>query len=162
MHYIVDGHNLIGHSRTIRLTDPDDEAQLTDALHRWVLRNKRARITVVFDGGVYGHPLRLDRPNVRTVFARSPQDADTRLIALIQAIAEPQAFRIVTSDRMVAAAAKAHGVQVIDSAQFATELEQPSKTRHNAVRKQRTEPKLPRTEVEDWLRLFGEEPPTAD
>ena len=162
MHYIVDGHNLIGHSRTIRLTDPDDEAQLTDALHRWVLRNKRARITVVFDGGVYGHPLRLDRPNVRTVFARSPQDADTRLIALIQAIAEPQAFRIVTSDRMVAAVAKAHGLQVIDSAQFAAELEQPSKTRHNAARKQRTEPKLPRTEVEAWLRLFGEEPPTAD
>ncbi len=162
MHYIVDGHNLIGHSRTIRLTDPDDEAQLTDALHRWVLRNTRARITVVFDGGVYGHPLRLDRPSVRTVFARSPQDADTRLIALIQAIADPQAFRIVTSDRMVAAAAKAHGVQVIDSAQFAAELEQPSKPRHNAVRKQQTEPKLPRTEVEAWLRLFGEEPPTAD
>ena len=159
MHYIVDGHNLIGHSRTIQLTDPNDEAKLTDALHRWVLRSGRAQVTVVFDGGVYGHPLRLDRPNVRTVFAHSPRDADTKLIAMIDAITETQGYRIVTSDRIVAAAAKARGVQVITSAQFAAELEQPAKPRRIPARKQRPEQKLPRTEVEEWLRLFGEDPP---
>ena len=162
MHYIIDGHNLIGHSRTIQLTDPDDEAQLTDVLHRWVLRHGRARVTVVFDGGVYGHPQSMERPHVRTVFAYSPQDADTRLIALIQAITDPNSFRVVSSDHMVATAAQAKRVQVISSIQFAAELEQPTKRQRGPARKQRPEAKLPRTEVEDWLRLFGEEPPTPD
>lgn len=121
-----------------------------------------ARVTVVFDGGVYGHPHSLERPNVRTVFAHSPQDADTRLIALIQTITEPSAFRVVSSDHMVAAAAQAKRVQVITSIQFAAELEQPSKRQRRPARKQRPEAKLPRTEVEDWLRLFGKEPPTTD
>ncbi len=156
MHYIVDGHNLIGQCRTIRLQDPDDEAKLVDMLHRWVLRQNRKQVTVVFDGGVYGHPQTLDRPAVRAVFAHSPQDADARLARLIEQISDTRGYCVVTSDRAVARVAEARGITVIDATSFATQLEQPERTpRRMVARRQRAEPKLSRNEVDNWLREFG-------
>ncbi len=156
MHYIVDGHNLIGQSRTIALDDPDDEAQLVAMLHRWVLRHERVRITVVFDGGIYGHPHDLSRPSVRVLFAHSPRDADARIIQLIHAVDEPGRYCVVTSDRAVAGEAAARGIRVLDSARFSAELEQPESSKRRApARLPSPEPKLPRAEVDDWLRIFG-------
>ncbi len=156
MHYIIDGHNLIGQCRTIRLSDADDEAQLIQYLHRWVLRNQRHRITVVFDGGVYGHPQALDRPGVRPIFAHSPQDADTRLIRLIDQVTEPRQYRVVTSDRSVAQVAQARQIEVIGADRFATQLEQPTgPARQRSPRRSKPEPKLSKAEVDDWLKEFG-------
>jgi hypothetical protein len=155
MDYIIDGHNLIGRCRTIRLTDPDDEAQLVHALHRWVLRNQRHRITVVFDGGVYGHPQAAEPPGVHAIFAHSPQDADSRLIRMIGQIAEPQRYRVVTSDRTVAAVAQARRIEVISAEQFATHLEQPKRPSRAQPRRARPEPKLSKAEVDNWLKEFG-------
>lgn len=156
MHYIIDGHNLIGRCRTIRLGDPDDEAQVVDYLHRWLLRHRQHSITVVFDGGVYGHPQPLDRPGLRAVFAHSPQDADTRLITLIKRIQEPQRYRLISSDQAVVAAARTHRIEVIDASQFATQIEQPSHAPSSSkARRPRLEPKVSRAEVDQWLREFG-------
>lgn len=162
MQYIVDGHNLIGQCRSIDLGEPDDEAKLVAALHRWVLRQTGTSITVVFDGGVYGHPQALDRAGVRTVFAYSPQDADARLIRLIEHLGDPIKYRVVTNDRAVAAAAQDRGVQVVSATSFATQIEQrPSATRRT-LRRQRPEPKLSRNEVDDWLREFGHDDTLVD
>ncbi|HEX6293182.1 MAG TPA: NYN domain-containing protein [Herpetosiphonaceae bacterium] len=156
MHYIIDGHNLIGQCRTIRLTDPDDEARLVDYLHRWVLRHHRHRITVVFDGGVYGHPQALEPPGIRAVFARSPQDADERLIRLIDRVTEPRQYRVVTSDRSVATVAHARQIEVIRAERFAAQLEQPtSPARSRRPQRPRPEPKLSKAEVDRWLKEFG-------
>lgn len=162
MHYIIDGHNLIGRCRTIRLGDPDDEAQLVDHLHRWLLRHSQHSIMVVFDGGVYGHPQPLDRPGLRAVFAHSPQDADTRLITLIKRLEEPQRYRLVSSDRAVAAAAHERQLEVIDASVFAAQIEQPSQApRSSKARRPRLEPKISRAEVDQWLREFGVGPDEA-
>jgi hypothetical protein len=159
MHYIIDGHNLIGQCRTIRLTDPDDEARLISYLHRWILRNTRHRITVVFDGGVYGHPQSLEPPGVRAIFAHSPQDADTRLIRLIDQITEPQQYRVVTSDRSVATVAQARQIEVIRADRFAAQLEQPARpSQSRSQRRLRPEPKLSKAEVDHWLNEFGIDP----
>jgi predicted RNA-binding protein with PIN domain len=155
MHYIIDGHNLIGRCRTIRLADPDDEAQLVHLLHRWVLRNQRHRITVVFDGGVYGHPQALEPPGVQAIFAYSPQDADSRLIRLIGQVAEPGRYRVVTSDRSVATAAQTRGIEIVSAEQFATQLEQLAGQARTQPRRARPEPKLPKAEVDNWLKEFG-------
>ena len=158
MHYIIDGHNLIGRCRTIRLGDADDEAQLVRYLHRWVLRNHRHRITVIFDGGVYGHPQALEPPGVRSIFAYSPQDADTRLIKLIKQVTEPRQYRVVTSDHLVAAAAKTRKIEVISAALFANQIEQPTPTKRTQQRgRPQPEPKLSRAEVDRWLKEFGVE-----
>lgn len=156
MQYLVDGHNVIGQSRTIRLNQPDDEAQLVAALHRWVLRHRRHEITVVFDRGAYGHPEALDRPGVRAIFAHSPHDADARLLTMIKRVAEPHRYRVVTSDHRIVAAANARGIAVIGAAHFAALLEQPSApSQRRGPRRTRAEPKLARAEVERWLQEFG-------
>lgn len=156
MHYLIDGHNLIGQCRTITLGAPDDEAQLVDLIHRWVLRHPSHHVTIVFDGGVYGHPQTLDRPGVRALFAHSPQNADARLHKLIAAIDAPRGYRVVSADRAVAQAARDRGVEVIDARRWAIELETPVAQRHTTAKRARPEPKLPRAEVDDWMQLFGE------
>lgn len=162
MHYIIDGHNLIGRCRTIRLGDPDDEAQLVDYLHRWLLRHPQHSITVVFDGGVYGHPQPLDRPGLRAVFAHSPQDADTRLVTLIKRLEEPQRYRVVSADRAIMTAARERRLEVIDSSQFAAQIERSTTTsRPGKARRPRLEPKVSRAEVDQWLREFGIGPDEA-
>jgi len=155
MHYLIDGHNLIGKCRTISLGAPDDEAQLIDLLHRWLLRNNRHQSTVVFDGGVYGHPEQLRAAGIRVIFAHSPQDADARLKQLIECITDRQQYRVVTSDRAVAAMAHAHGIEIVTAEQFAAQLEQPVPKEKRPQRRRRPEPKLSRNEVENWLREFG-------
>lgn len=156
MHYIIDGHNLIGQCRTIRLADPDDEARLAELLHRWLLRRPRTTLTVVFDRGVYGHPQSLSRTDLQVIFEHSPRDADTRILHLIAGAADPRRVAVVTADRRVADAARARGLKVVASAAFAAELEAPptAHARGRAARN-RPEPKLSRTEVDQWLRLFG-------
>jgi uncharacterized protein len=156
MHYLIDGHNLIGQCRTITLGAPDDEAQLVDLIHRWLLRHPHHRATIVFDGGVYGHPQKLDRPGVRAVFAHSPQDADARLQKLIAATDAPRGYRVVSADRMVRQAAQERGVEVIDARQWAVEIEKPIGARATGAKRARPEPKLPRAEVDEWMQLFGE------
>jgi uncharacterized protein len=156
MNYLIDGHNLIGQCRTIRLDDPDDEARLVDALHRWVLRHPRHTVTVIFDGGVYGHPQQVSRPGVQAVFAHSPRDADDRLLHQLKRISDPKRYRLVTSDQRIATAARDRGVEVIRSEAFASEIERPSAARHRRPPpRSRPEPKQPRDEVEAWLREFG-------
>lgn len=162
MHYIIDGHNLIGQSRTIRLSDPEDEARLTDLLHRWLLRRTRTQITVVFDRGVYGHPQTLARTDLNVIFEHSPRDADTRILHLIAKAGSPAAVAVVTSDRRVGDAARQRGIRVIASASFAAELESPSPPARGRAHKRRPEPKLARSEVEQWLRLFGADEAAGD
>lgn len=156
MRYLIDGHNLIGSSRSIRLSDADDELKLLSALHRWVLRNPRHQITVVFDNGVYGAAApRYER--VEAIWTHSPQDADTRLVQLISRAAAAQT-RLVTSDRSVAAVARQRGIEVLPSAGFMARLEAPPAAKRGSTRaQQRPEPKLPRAEVDSWLAEFGED-----
>jgi uncharacterized protein len=155
MLYLVDGHNLIGSSRSIRLTDEDDEAKLLSLLHRWVLRNPRHRVVVVFDNGVHGHPSPRHE-GIEVVWTHSPQDADARLKQLM-ARGDAAQTRLVTSDRGVIAVARDRGIEIRSSASFMAELEAPARAsrRAEARKKQRPEPKLSRAEVDSWLAEFG-------
>lgn len=165
MHYLIDGHNVIGQSRTIRLHDPDDEQQLLSALHRWLLRTGKHRITVVFDGGTYHAHRAPSFPGVEAIFARSPQDADERLKRLITRIAEPKRYRLVTSDRAIIAVAQPRGIEIVNAATFAAQLDQPDRPSRSPgkLAKPRPEPKLSRAEVDRWLAEFGViEPPESN
>ena len=155
MHYLVDGHNLIAHLPGIELSDPEDEAKLVELLHRFVLRHPGHRITVVFDGGVYGHPAPPKRDRVEAIFARSPGDADTRLISLLERATPPQSYTLVSSDRAIAAAAKARRIAAKPSAIFALELQALGSARPRLGRRLQPEPKPSRAELEEWLKLFG-------
>ena len=155
MHFLLDGHNLIGQMPEIALDDPDDEAKLVDLLHRFVLRHARHQVTVVFDGGTYGNARMRDPERVRSVFARSPTDADSRLIRMLGACANPDGYTLVSADRAVTAAAVTRGVKVMSPATFRSLLNAPAPTRSPRRRHARPEPKQPRAAVDEWLRIFG-------
>ena len=157
MHYLVDGHNLIGQMPNIELSDPEDEEKLIALLHRWVLRRPQDRVTVVFDRGDYGHPDRRSPERVEVIFARSPSDADTRLAQRLRGITSPRGYTLVSADRALVEIAEALGIAVKPSAVFAAELNAPAPVaRHRPTRRQaQPEPKLPRTDVDAWLRAFG-------
>ena len=155
MHYLVDGHNLISNLPEIDLSDPDDEAKLVELLHRFVLRHPRHRVTVVFDGGVYGHPASLKRERVDVIFAHSPGDADTRLIRLLQTVPHKQGYTLVSADRTITNAAAEQGIAVKSPRVFAVELHAPSVARPSRSRRPHPEPKPSRAEVDEWLKIFG-------
>ncbi|MBC8162786.1 MAG: NYN domain-containing protein [Roseiflexaceae bacterium] len=157
MKFLIDGHNLIGQMPGISLSDEDDEAKLVLALRGFATADRRRSLIVVFDHGVYGHPHSLDGYGVACFFARSPQDADTQLIKRITAITRPSEWRVITSDREVARAATSHNIRVTSSHDFVHELSAPAKPR-TAQPTDKPEARLSPAQINEWLRLFGEEP----
>ncbi len=155
MDYLVDGHNLIGRMPGLALSDPDDEAKLVDLLGRWTLREPRHRITVVFDGGVYGHPSRLGSSRVRVIFAHLPRNADSVLEKLLQQVKSPGMTVLVSDDRAITSVAADRGVHVVPCRVFLEQLMQPRAPRSKRPGRARPEPKLPNSEVEAWLKHFG-------
>ena len=157
MHYLVDGHNLIGQMPNIALDDPDDEAKLIALLHRWTLRNPRDRITVIFDNGVYGHPGQRAPERVEVIFARSPSDADARLIKRLRQLPRTGGVTLISTDRAITTVAAERGVVVKPSRMFASEMAAERRQEPGPVNRVRPEPKLARTDVDAWLRAFGAE-----
>ncbi len=155
MHYLVDGHNLIGQMPGLELSDPDDEAKLVDLLGRWTLRVPRHHVTVVFDGGVYGHPHRLGSSRVRVIFAHPPRSADSVLEDLLKQANGQGKTALVSDDRAIKSVAADRGVSVVACRVFAEQLLEPRAPRAKPARRVRPEPKLPGREVDAWLERFG-------
>jgi hypothetical protein len=120
-----------------------------------VLRHPRHQVTVVFDGGSYGYPATRDPHRVRTIFARSPGDADTRLIHMLEACSHPAGHTLVSADRAIKAAATARSIAVMPPVQFIGLLNAPPPRRNNRRHVAQPEPRRPRQEVDEWLRIFG-------
>lgn len=156
MNLLIDGHNLIGQTPGLRLDDPDDEAQLVLLLRSYAARHRKAQLVVIFDHGVYGHPQQLNGYGVSCYFARSPQDADSQILKRIQALTTPRAWTLISADRVLVQAAKARGVHVIDSRVFGMQLRRPRPRSGDAQAEKREQP-LSDDELQEWLRLFGEE-----
>jgi predicted RNA-binding protein with PIN domain len=157
MRYLIDGHNLIGQMPDLSLADPDDEAKLVLRLVEYAA-GRNARIVVVFDRGLPAGHSRLSRGPVQAVFAGSHTDADTLLRERIRAETQPGQLIVVSEDREVIAAAKARKITVTRSSEFARQLAvfapRPPRRRGPSTNDDR---KLSDSEVEEWLRLFGED-----
>jgi uncharacterized protein len=154
MPILIDGHNLIGQVPTISLADPDDEAKLVMLLRRYAAHRRGRKVIVVFDGGVYGHPDNLNGYSVEAHFARSPGDADAELIRRIRGVRRRDEWLVVSSDRAVAGEAKARGLPVLSSQDFARRLIALDQPRASLGSKGGERP-LSKDEVDEWLREFG-------
>ena len=154
MHYLVDGHNLIAKMPDISLADPDDEAQLALRLKGWTARQRRRRVTVVFDGGLAGgEATALSGGSVTVVFAPGGRTADSLLIRRIQAVKNPAEYTLVSSDRELIAAAETRRMPCLRSERFAAGLVREKKSKAPAAPK-REDPQLSQSEVDEWLSLF--------
>jgi uncharacterized protein len=157
MPLLVDGHNLIGQIPSLKLSDADDEGKLVMLLRRYSTAKRSRQVVVVFDQGVYGHPLKLDGYGITCHFARSPQDADAQLIKRLRALKRPRDWMLVTSDRQVVRVAEERGVKVMSSQDFARQL-LAAPARANAPPMEKPDVQLSEAEIAEWMEIFQNRP----
>lgn len=150
MPYLIDGHNLIGHMRGLRLDDPDDEVKLVQALKGFMMRRRKS-CKVYFDAGLPGGPDRyLSSGDVKVVFAPGSTPADMLILRDIRQLPDPGNWTVVSGDQAIVSEARRRGMRVIDPNRFAQDLEAahvPDDDDPN--------PHVPPDEVERWLEVFG-------
>lgn len=156
MHYLIDGHNLIGKLPDIQLDDPDDEMALVLRLRQWAAVGRKRRLTVIFDRGLPGgQDKSLSTGNVKVVFASGGQSADTLLLARIQRAKNPGEYTLVSSDNRIRQAALARRMPLWLAEEFAGRMAAEAAGRGETVVSPTVEPSLSAEEVDEWLALFG-------
>jgi len=154
MHYLIDGHNLIGKLSDISLSDPDDEVRLIFRLRGWTAVLPKRRVTVYFDGGIPGgRNVKLSTPQVQVVFATAGKTADALLIRFINKVKNPPEFTLVTSDQAIIKTAVARKMKYLRSETFAEHLAETGAARMTPAEPE--DPALSEDEVQEWLELFG-------
>ena len=158
MHWLVDGHNLIGQMPNLQLSDPDDEAKLVEYLRRYRARTGH-RLTVIFDAGTSYQPAHTQQKGGITVqFARPGQTADQLIKRRLRKIKDPQGTIVVTSDRAVQQAAQQVQVRVVEAREFGQQLLQLSAPGQEAADAgSQADVQLSADEVDEWLALFGKQ-----
>jgi len=156
--YIIDGHNLIGSGRVpgIHLAQEDDEWRLVQWLRA---RQPRLRqpLVVVFDSGVPGGQSQaLSGGGVTVIFAAQRRHhADQVIFARVREALVRSDITVVTNDAVLREAVTALGAQTLTVDAFLARLQKASKRKPKGrMQRPQPEPKLPKSEVEEWLALF--------
>ena len=125
---VIDGYNYICASMSLSGSHPGrmDPVEERGALIEKLLiykRLKRAKITVVFDGGRSSNIYRSreSHKGIDIVYSRSGEEADT--IIKEKAKAQGKGLTIVTSDRELGSYCELHGAVIITSGEFYDLLE---------------------------------------
>jgi predicted RNA-binding protein with PIN domain len=151
MPYLVDGHNLIPKAG-LRLDSPDDELELVAILQEFA-RLKRQQIEVYFDGAPIGQAGTRRMGTVRAHFVRLGQTADDAIRARLSRMEkDARNWIVVSSDREVQSAARVFQSQSISSEEFVKILRE---ALNSIPEPNGNEKKLSATEVEEWLKIFG-------
>ena len=164
MHYLIDGHNLIGRIPDIGLDDPDDEVELVLRLRSWSARSRGRRVTVIFDHGLPGGTDKgLSTSKVQVVFASSGQSADSLLIKRIMSVKNPRQMTLVTSDNQILRVAGERRMPVLKAEEFALKIKPhvrlengPESEKNLGENELEVDPKLSDEEMQMWLNLFDE------
>jgi uncharacterized protein len=167
MHYIIDGHNLIGKMPDISLKDPNDEVKLTMRIKNWVAESKKRQVTLFFDGGTLGSSLnRMSSRNLKVIFAPSGTIADSLIISHMRKLKNPRDYTLVTSDREIIGHAKSLRIRSLLSEEFIERMGFVFKEKSEKAPKVEKEvkpdkpdaTKISEAEVQEWLDLFGPVP----
>lgn len=160
MRYLIDGHNLIGQSGDISLSDPDDETKLILRLKGFCAGTKHT-CTVVFDNGMPGGWSPVSNGVVEVVFAGRHTNADRILIERIRGAERPSEYVVVSTDREVRDAAQARKMRVVRSDEFARQLNALQKqsakarsSRHNVDEGDEKHALLSDRDIEELRRIF--------
>lgn len=153
MPYLIDGHNLIGALPDIDIADPDDEAKLLIKLKGFAAR-KRAKCTVVFDGGLPGGASSMSSRSVTVIFASARHsNADALLKRRIATIRDVKGWTVVSSDREVADYAKRRRMRQLTAQEFAREMERPAAAQSADDVDEKPAPS--QADVDEFMSLFG-------
>jgi predicted RNA-binding protein with PIN domain len=157
MPYLVDGNNLLGSWGGPRAgQDRRDEVVRRVAE---LCRRRRMRATIVFDGA----PLRSDHAaqELGPVSVRVPPpggDADGVIRAIIDRAEHPREWIVVTSDKPLYSYVRTRGASALQTREWnALERAEPATGRQRGEQLAGEKPER-ETDVEGWLRRFGEAP----
>lgn len=152
MPYLIDGHNLIP-KIGLRLDSMDDEMELVKRLQEFS-RLRRQPVEVYFDGAPPGQAGTRKLGAVRAHFIRLGQSADSAIRARLSGMGKAaRNWTVISSDREVQSAARAHQAQTVSAEEFARWLRAALESRAAAARND-SPPSA--AEVEEWMRIFRE------
>ncbi len=163
MPLLIDGHNLIGQSRDLQLSDPNDEAKLIERLKRFALKADK-HIVVIFDPNPHDNTPQLwsdtqEHGKVRARWAPHGKKADDVIRTLVGDERDRRGLLVITSDGAVASFVRACGVRVQSSSEFYKELQQKLGEKFDPDKKQDVSSK---SEIDEWLQVFKEPAPTKN
>lgn len=122
MPYLIDGHNLIAHLPNLRLSDPDDEANLARGLLLFCQRT-HSQAVVYFDRGQPAAERPGSRAGLTVRFVPPPRTADQAILAHLARLGkEARNWTVVSSDAELLASAARFGARLLTSPQFARRL----------------------------------------
>jgi predicted RNA-binding protein with PIN domain len=122
-------------------------------------RIKKARVTVVFDGGAdSAFPEGSAFQGVKVLYAKPGSDADSRIERLVEASTDPRGLTIVTSDRHLAFLVRSRGAAVIRSGEFRAEIERLLESMPGSEDGEEFDV----GDINAWLRYFGSLPEDDD
>ena len=157
-HLIIDGYNFILRRHDV---DSSDEHALWDARERLVhqmiayLGQKKMLITIVFDGQDIKGILQKHRPaGISVRFSKAPMKADPLILEIIRKSNNRKSITLVTSDRALAGQAADLGCHTLDVENF---LRKMTRKETNSEYSKKYKPDLTSKEMEEWLKLFGDE-----
>jgi predicted RNA-binding protein with PIN domain len=158
MAYIVDGNNVMGQTPGWHRDKSKSRRMLLEKLAAFA-RLKKARVTVVFDGGPDSAvPEGSAFHGVKVLYAERGSDADTRIEHLVETATDPRGLTIVTSDRHLAFLVRSRGATVIRSGEFRKQVERLLKSTPRAEDGEQFEV----GDLNAWLRYFGSLPQDDD
>jgi predicted RNA-binding protein with PIN domain len=167
MHYIIDGHNLIGKMPDISLKDPNDEVKLTMRIKSWVAESKKREVTLFFDGGIQGMTMnRMSSRNLKVIFAPAGKTADSLIISHLRKLKNPREYTLVTSDREIIGHGKTLRIRSLLSEEFIDRMgfvfkeqsEKAPKAKQETPSEKPDVSKISDADVQEWLDLFGPVP----
>lgn len=162
MPLLVDGHNVIGRSPHLSLSDPDDEAKLIAQLRLFVTRTGK-RLTVVFDPSPTGSQSvswgddRSTKGNLEIIYAASGRTADQVIREHIAHTKDKQGLILVTSDAALVEFARRCGIKQTRPAEWLIQA-----IRQVAAPSRADGKPTPATDIAEWLKLFPEPAPPPE
>jgi predicted RNA-binding protein with PIN domain len=154
MAFVVDGNNVMGQTPGWHRDKPRAKRMLLEKLATFA-RLKKARITVVFDGGPDSvNPDGSAFHGVKIFYAKPGSDADNRIVSLVESSTDPRGLTVVTSDRNLGSRVRSVGCSVMRSGEFRRELER----RIAAAPVIEDGSHVDVADIDSWLRYFGSLP----
>lgn len=157
MPLLIDGHNLIGQSRDLKLSDPNDEAKLIQRLQRYAAKADK-KILVIFDPNPHDDSPQLwadtqSHGRITARWAARGQSADNVIRSLVGEEKDRRGLLVITSDGAVASFVRACGVRVQSSSEFYKEMQNALGEKYDPDAKPQ---KSSASDIDEWLQVFKE------
>jgi predicted RNA-binding protein with PIN domain len=146
--YLIDGNNLIGHTKSISYKDPHARQQLLDRIARF-LESRHRKATVIFDGTA--KPLRKTRW-MQLVFSGPGQTADDLIRRQVEVAGSRKGLCVVSSDNGVYGYARSCGVEALKCHEFNRLL-----IEELVAGAEPEKGDVPVESIKHWMRYFGED-----